>query len=91
MQDTKNGARSGFEHPISKNNVLRTNADGCRGGVARKANEGSEMDKGRTQERKARVMRTLHTGEGDLGEDVIDELVHTFRHCRPDTLLLQLC
>lgn len=36
-------------------------------------------------------MRTLHAGEGDLREDVIDEFVYAFRHCRPNTQLLQLC
>jgi hypothetical protein len=29
-------------------------------------------------------MRTLHAGEGDLREDVIDELIYAFRHCRPE-------
>jgi hypothetical protein len=45
----------------------------------------------RKKEGKTQVMRTLHAGEGDLREDVIDELVHTFRHCRPNTQLPRLC
>jgi hypothetical protein len=45
----------------------------------------------RKRQRKARVMRTLHAGEGNLREDVVDKLVHAFRHCRPNTQLPRLC
>lgn len=68
------------------------NTSDCRGGVARRASKRCEVDIGKTiRERKARVMRTLHAGEGDLREDVIDELVHAFRHCRPNTQLSRSC
>ena len=45
----------------------------------------------RKRQRKARIMRTLHAGEGDLREDVVNQLVHAFRHCRPNTQLPRLC